>query len=353
MNVVFYCVSEKLSGGELFTVELAVALRELGHDAVIAATVPSAVATEASARGITVSRTRVGPKLGRRTAARILVTWPLLAIRLRRELRAQRSATVVVLQYKLEQLLYGLAGPSSVPVVILEHGPIPRPIQRVWPLSVLYRRACRRARALIAVSEPATVGLGPHADLVFAGISADRLAQLAPVETPSPPRDAERLRFVFAGRLTEGKGVVHCLALAQSGSHVEVTIAGAGPLEPEVRAAASRTPNITFAGVVDDVLPLVSAADFALLLTTDPGEGRPLFAIECLAAGVPVVALRSSHAMRALADEFGPSAVRLVDGATPAEILGQCGDRTPIQVELPTWADTARSFVTAVEKHRG
>lgn len=348
MRVLFYCISEKVSGGELFTLELAASLRDLGHDSAVAARTDSPCAAEAAARGIDVVPTRVGPKLGRRTAVRILATWPLLAVRLRRELAARRVGTTIVLQYKLEQLLYGLAGPSSVPVVILEHGPIPRAIKQFWPLSALYRRACRRARALVAVSEPAAVGLGPEAVLVSAGMSSDRLGQLAPVADRDRSQDRDRVRFVFAGRLTEGKGVRHAVALARAASEVQLTIAGAGPLEFDVREAATRSQNIDYAGAVRDVLPLIADADFALLLTTDPGEGRPLFAIECLAAGVPVIALRSSHAMRALENEFGPSAIRLIDEPAPVDILGQCADRSRVRVELPTWVDTARSFVSAV-----
>jgi glycosyltransferase involved in cell wall biosynthesis len=71
---------------------------------------------------------------------------------------------------------------------------------------------------------------------------------------------------------------------------VHLALAGSGPLESDLRAQAARLApdRVHLLGQVDDVVPLLHAAD--LLLLTSSTEGMPGVVIEAAMAGVPTVA---------------------------------------------------------------
>ena len=67
-------------------------------------------------------------------------------------------------------------------------------------------------------------------------------------------------------------------------------ICGEGPARPRLEDLASRLgvgARTRWLGFVDDPLPQLAAADTAVLLSSSPGEGRPLSAIEAAAVGTP------------------------------------------------------------------
>jgi len=96
---------------------------------------------------------------------------------------------------------------------------------------------------------------------------------------------------------------------------VAFLVAGVGPAEKELNRIAARNKNIVSLGHLDEPYELMAAADVGVLLTTDPGEGRPLFALECIALGVPVVGLERSAAMRSLKSEFEEGVILLPDAS--------------------------------------
>jgi glycosyltransferase involved in cell wall biosynthesis len=66
-----------------------------------------------------------------------------------------------------------------------------------------------------------------------------------------PTRDDPGPRLVYAGRLDETKGIRNLLAaFAQVNVPATLRIAGRGPLEADVRAAAARDPRISYLGVL-------------------------------------------------------------------------------------------------------
>lgn len=99
---------------------------------------------------------------------------------------------------------------------------------------------------------------------------------------------------VFAGQLVERKGVHELLAAwprAQARwPDATLLFVGEGPLEREVRAAAARDETVRFLGAVDDVAPLLRAADLLVLPSRSESFGNVL--VEAWASGVPVAATR-------------------------------------------------------------
>jgi glycosyltransferase involved in cell wall biosynthesis len=164
-----------------------------------------------------------------------------------------------------------------------------------------------------------------------AGIARDRIVAWSNfLPSRLEPRGDVRSRArgcVYAGRLTEEKGVVDLVG--SWAGEVPLTVVGDGPLRPVVeRAAANR--NVSVVGQVPraEVLRLVRSSA-ALALPSRWPEVMPLTAIEALACGVPIVAHRGSDAAETVvADGVGvavadvseyPDAVRRLaaDPATP------------------------------------
>ncbi len=103
--------------------------------------------------------------------------------------------------------------------------------------------------------------------------------------------------LLIVGRLSREKShteLVEALARLQTllpHLSIRLLIAGDGPERPRIEAAARAHgcfPHVIFAGQVSDVLPLYSAADFAVLASKT--EGSPNALLEALAASLPVVA---------------------------------------------------------------
>jgi glycosyltransferase involved in cell wall biosynthesis len=137
-----------------------------------------------------------------------------------------------------------------------------------------------------------------------AGFSASREAV---VRNGIPlPKDAARIRgsrhcdgktrFLLMCRLTVEKGVLVALqaaALLPHGVNFELVIAGTGPLEDAVRAAAAADPRIRFAGYVtgEDKVALLASGDF-LLVPSLWYENAPLAVIEAAAYGLGLIGSR-------------------------------------------------------------
>lgn len=123
------------------------------------------------------------------------------------------------------------------------------------------------------------------------GIDLDVFRPAAPGEQPDPPS------VLFLGGLERRKGVDTLLdafeAIAPARPEVRLRLAGAGSLEPLIRARAARAP---LAGRVD-LLGRVAREQVPALLRSStllalPSLGEPfgMSALEALASGLPVVA---------------------------------------------------------------
>lgn len=127
------------------------------------------------------------------------------------------------------------------------------------------------------------------------GFPPDRLTVIhnfvtAPLD---PIREEPRAGVCYIGRLSPEKGVETLLRSAV-GAPWGLTIAGAGPLDEQLRATYGREPNITFAGrlTAPEVTALLTRSAVAVA-PSECDENCSLSIIEALCCGTPVVASAS------------------------------------------------------------
>ena len=98
--------------------------------------------------------------------------------------------------------------------------------------------------------------------------------------------------FLYAGRLTEEKGVRVLIECWKGGSELPVLkIAGIGPLQDEIKDCVATLPNVEWLGQRSsgEIIDLMSDAS-ALLCPSQWYEGMPRVVIESFAVGTPVIA---------------------------------------------------------------
>lgn len=133
--------------------------------------------------------------------------------------------------------------------------------------------------------------------LVAAGMPAERLAVKHNfVPDPAERRTGDGEHLLYLGRLAEAKGVRLLMAAwdelaADGGVGVPLVIAGAGPLEPEVRAWAAGRDDVRHAGLYDTAeCREALARAVAVVAPSTWLEAFGLVVVEAMAAGVPAVA---------------------------------------------------------------
>ncbi|MDA8194160.1 MAG: glycosyltransferase family 4 protein [Thermaerobacter sp.] len=183
-----------------------------------------------------------------------------------------------------------VAGRLGIPAVYTAHGYVFQDPTRAGWERRLYRRleawGARHAAAVIALTE---------ADAAFAaGAGAKPRTYYIPNGVPIPPAPRRRRpgppTVGFLGRFSREKGLDTLLPLARRETQWRWLLAGSGPQEEMVRAAAAAA-HITWLGWIEERDP-----DFweAIDLLVQPSwkEGAPYTVLDAMAAGVPVVATR-------------------------------------------------------------
>jgi glycosyltransferase involved in cell wall biosynthesis len=96
---------------------------------------------------------------------------------------------------------------------------------------------------------------------------------------------------LYLGRLSSEKGLHTLIGAARLNPHLPIVIAGSGPLEQALRAAAADLPHVRFAGFQSGLAKqnLLRRAKF-LVLCSEWYENFPVVMLEAFAAGKPVVA---------------------------------------------------------------
>ena len=158
-------------------------------------------------------------------------------------------------------------------------------------------------KALDAVSRHICLSRDIREEVLAAGLLGDRVVVIPNgVDVGIWRGDREPLPtlgegpvILFAGRLCRQKRVdvlLEAFALvAREAPRARLVIAGAGPLETDLRALASRlelTERTVFLGACRDMPALYSSA--SLLVLPSESEGMPNVVLEALASGTPVVA---------------------------------------------------------------
>ncbi|HEV7763711.1 MAG TPA: glycosyltransferase family 4 protein [Thermoanaerobaculia bacterium] len=136
--------------------------------------------------------------------------------------------------------------------------------------------------------------LGCHPERSEGPPRAGREADVGRPSHPGPSLDARDdsgpLRLITVGRLAVEKGVEQLLAAVRMLEiDYELTIIGTGPLERELRAAASDLPHVHFRGTVPrhELGALYRAHD--VFVTATRNEAFGLVVLEALACGLPLI----------------------------------------------------------------
>jgi glycosyltransferase involved in cell wall biosynthesis len=354
----FVCVSEILGGGELYLLRIARAAAER-LDVSVVGSPGTPVLAAAGRLGLETTEVPLGRKLGRRSAAHDLLRYAPARRALRALVASGGRGTWTLLQYKWDELLWAGA-PAPERVALWEHGPLPGPLLRVpWSRRRLVR-AFARAAQVFAWSEPARRAIldlcGRAPQMLEPGV--DPAAAASAVEGREETRErlgvsADEMLLVYSGRLAGDKGVDLLLRALPRLPRAHAVVCGTGPAATELERLAATMgvgDRIRFTGFVEDPLPLLAAADVAVLLSRSPGEGRPLVAIEAGAVGTPVLGLAGSPALERLAEE---GRARLAPNGAP-EAVSRCLEEMARQPRrtfpAPRWEATAGRFLDALEQ---
>ena len=164
--------------------------------------------------------------------------------------------------------------------------------------STYYAAAITESRVSGLLEKAVTRFIAPSpyikGELTSLGIAADKISViLNPIagHFPAPSSSIELSCDVFyAGRLSQEKGISQLLAAAERLPELRIGIAGAGPLEKDVRAAAMRLKNINYFGALshEEVLRTIERAKVTVLPSIC-NEILPTFVLESLALGKRVI----------------------------------------------------------------
>jgi glycosyltransferase involved in cell wall biosynthesis len=312
-------------GAEYANVDLLDALAARGHDVLLLTNLPDL----ADGTRVPVRRIDLGPKLARRSVARVALQAPLTAIRIVRALRAEGPVAAVLVNFKKEQLLVSLLPRRLTGLIVwAEWGPVP-PQMRRGPARAAYAFAARRARRVLAVSS------GTADTVVEAGVPREKvivLSELVNLHQVAPdPAGGAELRVAWgAGDRTL---VVGCVARLQrrkrndvvidAMAHIEgdvlLVMAGEGDEEQALRARAEPygkrvrfVPSVR--GYVDAFL---SACDLLVFAPSPTEADKPRVIVMAQMVGLPIVAtdpegaetLRSSGAGTIISPHNDPRAL--------------------------------------------
>lgn len=135
-------------------------------------------------------------------------------------------------------------------------------------------------------------------------------------------RGQHEFLLVVAGKLCEYNGIPEICETMNliEDMNLRLIVAGQGPLEDFVRAAARRDSRIRYDGYLDRmaVARLYARADalisMRIVSRLDTRYAFPSKTMECLASGVPVIATATGH----LSSEYGDKCIVLVDDSPEA-----------------------------------
>lgn len=101
----------------------------------------------------------------------------------------------------------------------------------------------------------------------------------------------DKFTVLFVGRVVEEKGVNELLESVKTwNENINLKIIGSGPLEEEVRKAASKYKNVEFIGIIDqNKLPLYYSGSDILIVPSVSDEGFGRVILEALACGTPII----------------------------------------------------------------
>ncbi len=171
--------------------------------------------------------------------------------------------------------------------------------------------------------------------LLRGGLPSDRIHVKPNFLYPDPgPSSEARSGFLFAGRLTDEKGVRTLIEAARSiTSGEELRVAGTGPLDDELRVAAATIPSLRVLGQLDRAeLLLEMGRSTALVVPSLWYEGFPMTVVEAFATGTPVIASRLGSLAEVITDGTG-LLFEASSGRALSDALAWAGDHIPDMAE--------------------
>jgi glycosyltransferase involved in cell wall biosynthesis len=141
------------------------------------------------------------------------------------------------------------------------------------------------------------IALTPHARNLFLeaglGLTEEQVVVKPNFSSMAVPEiSVSHKQFLYAGRLTEEKGI-RLLLRVFAANRWPLRIAGSGPLEQEVMSYSKNFSHIRFLGRLTEVeMAAELASANALIFPSLWYEGMPLALIESFACGTPVIASR-------------------------------------------------------------
>jgi alpha-1,6-mannosyltransferase len=252
------------------------------------------------------------PSLPNGSGYRVIVS----ARAVRRALDAAKPDLIEVHDKLLLRWVAGWARPRHVPVIAISHERLdvtlahfapwlPSPVRARVAESVA-RGVLRRSDRIVVCSRFAAAEFASSPKLRLVALGVD-LVTFRPAVVSHP--DGGPVRLVCVTRLSAEKLPVLAIdtlaELRRRGVVAELTMVGDGPLQSRLRRHAGSLP-VRFTGFVSagELAALVGRADVAL--APGPAETFGLAALEALACGTPIVAVRGSGASELTAGE--PSA---------------------------------------------
>ncbi len=311
LRIVLALESSGPGGAENMVVSLTIALRELGHDPIVATLREGWMTERAHAAGISVWVMPQRPGLD--------IAW---IIRFARRLRRERID--VLHSHEFAMNIFGgtaalLARVAAVSTIHGKHWIADRKRR-----ALAYRVLRRAGVPVVAVSEDLARFLSEGLGIERGQIQLVRNGIAIPAESGAVDRAEARRAIglpmegpllVAVGNLYPVKDHATLLRALALLPEARVAIAGRGDEEPNLRSLAAELgiePRVHLLGLRSDVDRLLCAAD--IFVQPSRSEGLPLAVLEAMAAGLPVVATRVGGMGEAVVD--GETGI-LVEPAQP------------------------------------
>jgi len=275
--------------------------------------------TSTDRRGAEVAATQLGDALGRQgIAVDTVALWPGTgSARLDLETlgRRRRDPSTLVALTRRASVVVG-QGSSTLPFGAMGSVAARTPFvyRSIGDPAFWATTAARRARVRLAIQRARiVVAIWPGAadaltrlygvaagrlEVIPNGVPADAFTPTPIDERPARRRalaaslgvgiDPDRPMVTYLGALSPEKDPLLAVATMDRLPHVQLVVAGTGPLAAEVRVRSREGGDVHVIGAVDDAAALLAASD--ALVVPSRTEGIPAVAIEAGMAGLPVVA---------------------------------------------------------------
>ncbi|MGA0605339.1 glycoside hydrolase family 99-like domain-containing protein [Phenylobacterium sp. VNQ135] len=337
--------SFEVGGGELMPLQIANALHRRGHHV----TYLTVAAEEPSER----------PHLRARLEREIpVVRWDEVDGRLNAFLRERGIQVFNSHNVSIDHRLFyrGIRPPTAYLVSL--HGSYENAPEYLTPAMLSYLRG---------VDLWLDLGDAGRSALVARGLDPRRFRRsFNAVERPQAVRERADIRrdlglpldtfaLVLGSRAIPQKGwavaIEACRRLHEQGRRVRLALAGDGPAADALRGVWSGAPFVSFLGHVPDLQAILPAFDLGLFPSTYAGETFPLFLLECLQAGVPVVTTDLGEIPAIMGAEPDARPGALVSGALSPEAMagvmaGEIARPFTDRRLAARWAANARTTAT-------